>query len=297
MHRTKSEGFYLNPKEKRINLQVKAKHNLHNNLEQWELKRLEEARRTQNKLKNFSEKSNEYHNRLHKCFELKVKQINDNHIKNFQLRNELNEIRSKQNAEKASIKYNNHFWKEKERNLKKKEEKQQYEQKHLDMVKEILEQNEQERIAKQQKCIHKLDDMVNKQKLFEQKKHLEYANFIKAQNEKFQNVKRNLIKSREKSVQAREEILRLQREANARYLSRTVNFRCRSVKGSNHTVNYPQNMEMKMNEFNKEINKLKDKSIMKKSYEQRKQIYYDMLKEEAERKKREEEEKRLAMEK
>ena len=139
--------------------------------------------------------------------------------------------------------------------------------------------------------------MVNKQKLFEQKKHLEYANFIKAQNEKFQNVKRNLIKSREKSVQAREEILRLQREANARYLSRTINFRCRSVKESNHRVNYKQNIEMKINEFNKEINKIKDKSIMKKSYEQRKQIYYDMLKEEAERKKREEEEKCLAMEK
>jgi hypothetical protein len=244
-----------------------------------------------------SAKSDEYRNRLHQLFELKVKQINDNHIKNVQLRNELNEIIAKQNAEKASIKYNNHFWKQKERNLKKKEEKQQYEQKHLNMVKEILEQNEQERIAKQQKCINKLDDMVNKKKLFEQRKQLEYANFIKAQNEKFQNVKRNLIKSRKQSVQAREEILRLQREANARYLSRTMSCRCRSVRGNNHTVNYQQNIEMKMNEFNKEINKIKDKSIMKKSYEQRKQIYYDMLKEEAERKRREEEEKHHAMEK
>ena len=189
MYRTRSEGFYLNPKEKRIDLQLKAKQNLNNNLEQWELKRLEEARRTRNKLRNFSEKSDEYRNRLHKCFELKVKQINDNHIKNVQLRNELNEILSKQNEEKASMKYNNHFWKQKERNLKKKEEKQQYEQKHLDMVKEILEQNEQERIAKQQKCTNKLDDMFNKKKLFEQKKQLEYANFIKAQNKKFQNVK------------------------------------------------------------------------------------------------------------
>ena len=130
------------------------------------------------------------------------------------------------------------------------------------MVKEVLEQNKQERITKQQNCINKLDDMVNKKKLFDQKKHLEYANFIKAQNEKFQNVKRNLIKSREQSVKAREEILRLQREANARYLSRTINFRCKSVKGNNHRVNYQQNIEMKMNEFNKEINKIKDKSIM-----------------------------------
>ena len=104
MYRTRSEGFYLNPKEKRINLQLKAKQNLNNNLEHWELKRLEEARRTQNKLRNFSEKSDEYGNRLHKCFELKVKQI-----KNVQIRNELNEILSKQNAEKASMKYNNHF--------------------------------------------------------------------------------------------------------------------------------------------------------------------------------------------
>ena len=136
------------------------------------------------------------------------------------------------------MKYNNHFWKQKERNLKKNEDKQQYEQKHNDMVKEVCEQNEQERIAKQQKCINKLDDMVNKKKLFEQKKHLEYANFIKAQNEKFKIVKRNLIKSREQSVQAREEILRLHREANTKYLTRTINFRCRNVKGSNHRVNY-----------------------------------------------------------
>jgi hypothetical protein len=123
------------------------------------------------------------------------------------------------------------------------------------MVKEIREQIEQEGIAKQDKCIKKLDDMTNKKKLIEQKKQLEYANFIKLQNEKYQNVKRNLIKSRERNHQIREDILRLQREANARYLSRTINFRCRSVKGSNHTVNYQQNMEMKMNEFNKEINK------------------------------------------
>ena len=91
------------------------------------------------------------------------------------------------------MKHNNHFCKQKERTLQKKHEKQQYEQKHLEMVKEIREQNEQERIAKQQKCTNKLDDMVNKKKLFEQKKQLEYANFIKAQNKKFQNVKRNLI--------------------------------------------------------------------------------------------------------
>ena len=49
------------------------------------------------------------------------------------------------------------------------------------------------RIAKQQKCINKLDDMVNKKKLFEQKKQLEYGNFFKAQNKKFQNVKYNQI--------------------------------------------------------------------------------------------------------
>ena len=81
MYRTKSEGIYLNPKEKQIHLQVKTKRNLHNNLEQWEFKRLEEARLTQNKLRNFSEKSDEYRNKLHKCFEFKVK-----HIKNVQLK-------------------------------------------------------------------------------------------------------------------------------------------------------------------------------------------------------------------
>jgi hypothetical protein len=50
--------------------------------------------------------------------------------------------------------------------------------------------------------------------------------------------------------------------------------------------------EKKIAPFNKEINKIIDQSIMKKNNEQRRQIYKDILKEEADKKKKEMEEKK-----
>ena len=52
-------------------------------------------------------------------------------------------------------------------------------------------------------------------------------------------------------------------------------------------------LNRKMNQFNKDINKLKDESILKKSQEQRKKMYQDLLKAEADRKRKEEEDKML----
>ena len=69
-----------------------------------------------------------------------------------------------------------------------------------------------------------------------------------------------------------------------------------SLKRSNARENIIlSQMEMgrKLNQFNREMNKLKDESILKKSFDQRRQIYKDLLKAEAEKKKKEEEEKLL----
>ena len=52
-------------------------------------------------------------------------------------------------------------------------------------------------------------------------------------------------------------------------------------------------LNRKMNQFNKDINKLKDESILKKSQEQRKKMYQDLLKAEADRKRKKEEDKML----
>ena len=52
-------------------------------------------------------------------------------------------------------------------------------------------------------------------------------------------------------------------------------------------------MERKLNQFNRDMNKLKEQNMSKLSYEKRKKMYLDMLKAEAEKKKKEEEEKLL----
>ena len=52
-------------------------------------------------------------------------------------------------------------------------------------------------------------------------------------------------------------------------------------------------MNKKIAQFHKDLNKIKDCSILKKSFEQRKQIYKDLLKAEADKKKKEQAEKML----
>ena len=49
-----------------------------------------------------------------------------------------------------------------------------------------------------------------------------------------------------------------------------------------------------MGQFNKDISQIQDKSMLKLSAEQRKEVYRNLLREEAEKKKKEEEDKKYA---
>lgn len=59
---------------------------------------------------------------------------------------------------------------------------------------------------------------------------------------------------------------------------------------SENTIVTQMELEKKMADFNKDMNDLKNKSILKKSFDQRKNMYRQMMRE-AERKRKEEEEK------
>jgi hypothetical protein len=50
-------------------------------------------------------------------------------------------------------------------------------------------------------------------------------------------------------------------------------------------------LEKKLNEFNTQMNALKDQSVLKKSKEQRKQVYLELKRKEEEQRRKEEEEK------
>lgn len=77
-----------------------------------------------------------------------------------------------------------------------------------------------------------------------------------------------------------------QREFVFRGLDRDHVTNLKRVNARENIVLSQLELNKKLSQFNRDINKLKEESIPKKSLEQRKKIYKDLLKAEAERKKK-----------
>ena len=290
--RSQNEEANLKNKKLRENREENIRKNFNKAKEKQEEKRLEEAKRTQNKLKEYTENSEDKRLERQKQYVAKLRQSQEFHEKNLKIRDEKYEQQIKERDEKAFEKYTKNYWLKKERAQKKKEDKNK-ELKHLEAIKELQEQNEEERMKKQKAYIKKLNDMTTKRLRLEEKRQIEYENIINEQNQKFAKTKINLENYKKTDELIRQNILEYQRALVFRGLDKD---QATSLKRSNARENIIlSQMEMgrKLNQFNREMNKLKDESILKKSFEQRRQIYKDLLKAEAEKKKKEEEEKLL----
>ena len=290
--RSQNEEANLKNKRLRENREENIRKNFNKAKEKQEEKRLEEAKRTQNKLKEYTENSEDKRLERQKQYVAKLRQSQEFHEKNLKIRDEKYEQQIKERDEKAFEKYTKNYWLKKERAQKKKEDKNK-ELKHLEAIKELQEQNEEERMKKQKAYIKKLNDMTTKRLRLEEKRQIEYENIINEQKQKFAKTKINLENYKKTDELIRQNILEYQRALVFRGLDKD---QATSLKRSNARENIIlSQMEMgrKLNQFNREMNKLKDESILKKSFEQRRQIYKDLLKAEAEKKKNEEEEKLL----
>lgn len=290
--RSQNEEANLKNKKLRENREENIRKNFNKAKEKQEEKRLEEAKRTQNKLKEYTENSEDKRLERQKQYVAKLRQSQEFHEKNLKIRDEKYEQQIKERDEKAFEKYTKNYWLKKERAQKKKEDKNK-ELKHLEAIKELQEQNEEERMKKQKAYIKKLNDMTTKRLRLEEKRQIEYENIINEQKQKFAKTKINLENYKKTDELIRQNILEYQRALVFRGLDKD---QATSLKRSNARENIIlSQMEMgrKLNQFNREMNKLKDESILKKSFEQRRQIYKDLLKAEAEKKKKEEEEKLL----
>ena len=290
--RSQNEEPNLKNKKLRENREENIRKNFNKAKEKQEEKRLEEAKRTQNKLKEYTENSEDKRLERQKQYVAKLRQSQEFHEKNLKIRDEKYEQQIKERDEKAFEKYTKNYWLKKERAQKKKEDKNK-ELKHLEAIKELQEQNEEERMKKQKAYIKKLNDMTTKRLRLEEKRQIEYENIINEQKQKFAKTKINLENYKKTDELIRQNILEYQRALVFRGLDKD---QATSLKRSNARENIIlSQMEMgrKLNQFNREMNKLKDESILKKSFEQRRQIYKDLLKAEAEKKKKEEEEKLL----
>ena len=290
--RSQNEEANLKNKKLRENREENIRKNFNKAKEKQEEKRLEEAKRTQNKLKEYTENSEDKRLERQKQYVAKLRQSQEFHEKNLKIRDEKYEQQIKERDEKAFEKYTKNYWLKKERAQKKKEDKNK-ELKHLEAIKELQEQNEEERMKKQKAYIKKLNDMTTKRLRLEEKRQIEYENIINEQKQKFAKTKINLENYKKTDELIRQNILEYQRALVFRGLDKD---QATSLKRSNARENIIlSQMEMgrKWKQFNREMNKLKDESILKKSFEQRRQIYKDLLKAEAEKKKKEEEEKLL----
>ena len=156
---------------------------------------------------------------------------------------------------------------------------------------------EQERLyqKKLKKYQKKLNDMTKRKEQLEQKKKDDMEKFAQIQREKLDKVKENLNENKEQGNVEREAILDYQRE----YVVNRANNKdsAYELKRANARENVTlADMEMyrKMGQFNKDISQIQDKSMLKLSAEQRKEVYRNLLREEAEKKKKEEEDKKYA---
>ena len=111
--------------------------------------------------------------------------------------------------------------------------------------------------------------------------------------EKKEVIQDNLKELAELDLEDREAVLEYQREFIIRVGDKDHANNLRKMSARENIVLANMEIERKLNQFNKDMNKLKEQNMSKLSYEKRKKMYLDMLKAEAEKKKKEEEEKLL----
>ena len=111
--------------------------------------------------------------------------------------------------------------------------------------------------------------------------------------EKQEQIQENLKEIADLNLEDRENILEYQREFIMKSNDKDHANDIKKNSARENIILANMEMERKLNQFNKDMNKLKDQNMSKLSYEKRKKMYLDMLKAEAEKKKKEEEEKLL----
>ena len=121
--------------------------------------------------------------------------------------------------------------------------------------------NEANRLKKQKDYEKKLNAMNSKREKLEEKKQEEYERMINEQKEKFKKAKRNLRVNKNEDEAIRINILEYQREFVFRGLDRDQVTTLKRSKARENIVISQLELNRKKNQFNKDINKLKDESI------------------------------------
>jgi hypothetical protein len=261
-------------------------------LESYEKKRLKEEKRTNLKLKEFEDNLNEIKKKRNISYNDKLKQSYNEHIKNLKIRDEKYEQLMKERDDKFIHKYTQAYWSHREK-VKSLNQKKNNREKHFEYIKEMREEQDKIQLKKVKKFQKKLNEMNKRREQIEQRKKEDTHKLQEIQKERFERVKDNLINNKNEDEEVRLNILDYQREMVFNRAEKKDNA-IESKKNNARETIVLDNMEReaKIAQFNKDIFKLQNKSMLKLSERQRKDLYKNLLREEAEKKKKEEEDRK-----
>jgi hypothetical protein len=262
-------------------------------LEGYEKKRLKEAERTENKLKEYEDNLNEKRRARNEDYNEKLRKSYQEHEKNLKIRDERYEQMIKERDDKFFEKYTNAYWSKKNRANQRREKKNNH-LRHLEQIREMREEQEKLYMKKIKKFQKKLNDVAKRKEEIEQKRKDEMEKLARTQKEKFERVQDNLLTFKEEDDEDREAVLDYQRELVINKANnKDIAMELRKANAREKVILADMEMYKMMGKFNKDINKIQDQSMLKLSNNRRKQMYKDLLREEAEKKKKEEEDKKF----
>jgi hypothetical protein len=262
-------------------------------LEGYEKKRLKEAERTENRLKEYEDNLNEKRRARNEGYNEKLKKSYQEHEKNLKIRDEKYEQMIKERDDKFFEKYTNAYWSKKNRANQRREKKNNH-LKHLEQIREMREEQDKLYMKKLKKFQKKLNDVAKRKEEIEQRRKDEIEKFARTQKEKFERVQDNLLTYKEEDDEDREAVLDYQREyVINKAMNKDIGMELRKANARDNVILADMEMYKMMGKFNKDINKIQNESMLKLSDNRRKQMYKDLLREEAERKKKEEEDKKF----
>ena len=145
-------------------------------------------------------------------------------------------------------------------------------------LKELEKQHDKER----KMIIKKLENMENKKRMLDKIKEENLLRIKTLRDNKFEKAKLNKSMIELREEERRENILYDEEEKF--YRVRCKENRCNSLKLNSRfqTIGYQKEKDEKMKNFLKQMNALQSQSIIKKNEKQRKQIYINKLRKEAE---------------
>ena len=277
--RIREEKLGENAKQKKIKEEKKlaAQKRHEKKLQNDEEERLKAEREINELLENQKRNYDEQRRKRKEDFELTNKKSYENHIKNLKIRDENYENLIKQRNEKSFEKYTKTYWFRKSM-LQKHTNKKNDRLKHLELINEKKEEVEKKRLADQKRFIKKLKDMEKKKLEAEERKRDFIEKLRRNHEDKVMNCKETLESYKQEDDEFREDILEYQRMLITRANEKENTIKMKKNNARENIIVNQMELEKKMGQWNKDMNKIKDQSMWKLSIDKRRKLYQNILK-------------------